>query len=207
TSLGLGVKPVNAGLDNLLGIGQTRLIQVILIDCSTAAATWSVVNGLDKGSRRLAELKRTLAGLIALFVLIVRHTLFILNAVLEHIGYSIQNLPALSPWNETYEQNQWQHCWTIFYWAWWIAWSPFVGMFIARGSYSRTIREFLMGVMLMPTLVTFLWITIFGNTALYIEMFGVGGIAKAVQENIPTSLFVLMEDFPLSSLTSALSVV
>lgn len=207
TSLGLGVQQVNAGLDHLLGIGQTRLIQVILIACITAVATWSVVNGLDKGIRRLSEINLTLAGLLALFVLLVGPTLFILNAVLENIGYYIQNLPALSTWNETYEQTQWQHGWTIFYWAWWIAWSPFVGMFIARVSYGRTIREFLLGVLLVPTLVTFLWITIFGNTALYIEMFGVGGIAKAVQENIPTSLFVLMEDFPLSSLTSALSVV
>ncbi|WP_235894023.1 BCCT family transporter [Oceanidesulfovibrio indonesiensis] len=207
TSLGLGVQQVNAGLDFLLGIGQSRLIQVILIGGITAVATWSVVKGLDKGIRRLSEINLTLAGLLALFVLLVGPTLFVLNAVLENIGYYVQNLPALSTWNETYEQTQWQHGWTIFYWAWWIAWSPFVGMFIARVSYGRTIREFLLGVLLVPTLVTFLWITIFGNTALNIEMFGAGGIAKAVQENIPISLFVLLENFPLDWLTSALSVV
>lgn len=207
TSLGLGVQQVNAGLDFLLGIGQSRLIQVILIGGITAVATWSVVKGLDKGIRRLSEINLTLAGLLALFVLLVGPTLFVLNAVLENIGYYVQNLPALSTWNETYEQTQWQHGWTIFYWAWWIAWSPFVGMFIARVSYGRTIREFLLGVLLVPTLVTFLWITIFGNTALNIEMFGAGGIARAVQENIPISLFVLLENFPLDWLTSALSVV
>ncbi|MFP4476177.1 MAG: BCCT family transporter [Desulfatibacillaceae bacterium] len=207
TSLGLGVQQVNAGLDHLLGIGQSAKIQVVLIACITAVAAWSVVKGLDKGIRRLSELNISFAALLALFVLLVGPTVFIMDALLENIGYYIQHLPQLSTWNETYEQTQWQQGWTIFYWSWWIAWSPFVGMFIARVSHGRTIRQFILGVMLVPTFVTFLWITIFGNTALYIEMFGSGDIAKVVQENIPVSLFVLMEKFPLSVLTSGLSIV
>lgn len=207
TSLGLGVQQVNAGLDHLWGIGQSTTIQVLLIGGITAVATWSVVKGLDKGIRRLSEINITLAGLLALFVLLLGPTLFILNATLENIGYYIQFLPQLSTWNETYEHTQWQHGWTIFYWAWWIAWSPFVGMFIARVSFGRTIREFILGVLLVPTLITFLWITIFGNTALNIEMFGGGGIATAVQENIPVSLFVLLENFPLSTVTCLLGVI
>ncbi|MFW5906086.1 MAG: BCCT family transporter, partial [Desulfobia sp.] len=143
TSLGLGVQQVNAGLDYLLGIGQSPKIQVILIACITAVATWSVVKGLDKGIRRLSELNITIAGLLALFILLVGPTLFILNAVLENIGYYIQHLPQLSTWNETYERTEWQHGWTIFYWSWWISWSPFVGMFIARVSFGRTIRQFI----------------------------------------------------------------
>ncbi|MEC9491342.1 BCCT family transporter [Flexistipes sp.] len=206
TSLGLGVQQVNAGLDHLLGIGQTKTIQVILITIITAFATWSVVNGLDKGIKRLSQINIGLAFLLLVFVFILGPTLFILNAFLENIGYYLQYLPQLSTWNETYEHSQWQHGWTIFYWAWWIAWSPFVGMFIARVSYGRTIKQFILGVLLVPTLVTFIWITVFGNTALFIEMFGAGGIAKAVQENIPLSMFVLMENFPLSTVTSALTV-
>ena len=207
TSLGLGVQQVNAGMDHLWGIGQSSTIQVLLIAGITLVATWSVVKGLDKGIRRLSEINIVLAGALALFVLVLGPTLFIFDAVLENIGYYIQHLPQLSTWRETYEQTEWQHGWTIFYWAWWIAWSPFVGMFIARVSYGRTIRQFILGVMLVPTFVTFIWITIFGNTALNIEMFGAGGIAKAVQENIPVSLFVLLENFPISSVTSFLGIV
>ncbi len=207
TSLGLGVQQVNAGMDHLFGIGQSSTIQVILITCITAVATWSVVKGLDKGIRRLSEINIIFAGLLAIFVLFVGPTLFVMDALLENIGYYIQYLPQLSTWNETYEHTQWQHGWTIFYWSWWIAWSPFVGMFIARVSYGRTVKQFILGVMLVPTFVTFLWITIFGNTALNIEMFGSGGIAKAVQENIPVSLFVLLEKFPLSGITSVLGIV
>jgi len=206
TSLGLGVQQVNAGLDHLLGIGQTKTIQVILIACITAIATWSVVNGLDKGIKRLSQINIGLAFLLLVFVFLLGPTLFVLNAFLENIGYYLQYLPQLSTWNETYESSQWQHGWTIFYWAWWIAWSPFVGMFIARVSYGRTIKQFILGVLLIPTLVTFIWITIFGNTALFIEMFGAGGIAKAVQDNIPLSMFILLENFPLSTVTSALTV-
>ena len=206
TSLGLGVQQVNAGLDHLLGIGQNVTIQVLLIAGITGVATWSVVKGLDAGIRRLSEINITFAGSLALFVLILGPTLFILNGFLENIGYYLQHLPELSTWNETYEATQWQHGWTIFYWSWWIAWSPFVGMFIARVSFGRTVRQFIAGVLIVPTLITFLWLTIFGNTALSIEMFGAGGIATAVQENIPVALFVLFENFPLSSVTSALGI-
>ncbi len=207
TSLGLGVQQVNAGLDHLLGIGQSTTIQVALIGGITLIATWSVVKGLDKGIRRLSEINITFAGLLALFVLLVGPTLFVMNALLENIGYYFQYLPMLSTWNETYERTEWQHGWTIFYWSWWIAWSPFVGMFIARVSHGRTIRQFVAGVLLVPTFITFIWITIFGNTALFIEMFGGGGIALAVQENIPVSLFVLLGNFPLSVVTSSLAII
>ena len=207
TSLGLGVQQVNAGLDHLLGIGQSTTIQVFLIGGITLIATWSVVMGLDKGIRRLSEINISIAGLLALFVLLVGPTLFVLDALLENIGYYLQYLPQLSTWNETYEQTEWQHGWTIFYWSWWIAWSPFVGMFIARVSHGRTVRQFILGVLLVPTFITFIWITIFGNTALFIEMFGGGGISRVVQDNIPVSLFVLLGNFPLSTLTSTLAII
>lgn len=206
TSLGLGVQQVNAGLNHLFGIPIGGSIQVLLIAGITVLATVSVVKGLDGGIRRLSELNITLAVLLMLFVAVLGPTLFLLNAVIENIGYYVQNLPSLSTWNETYENSTWQNGWTVFYWGWWIAWSPFVGMFIARVSRGRTIREFLLGVLLVPSSVTFIWMTVFGDTALQIELFGAGGMTAAVQENVPVALFKLLEQFPLSQITSLLAV-
>jgi choline/glycine/proline betaine transport protein len=207
TSLGLGVQQVNAGLNHLLDIPQAAGVQLALIAGITALATWSVVRGLDKGIRVLSQINIIVAASLMLFVLLVGPTLFILNALVENVGYYLQNFFQLSTWNETYENTEWQNGWTVFYWGWWISWSPFVGMFIARVSYGRTVREFIKGVLFIPTLVTFIWMTTFGNSALNIDMFGAGGIATAVQENIPVSLFVLLENFPLDLVTATLAVV
>ena len=204
TSLGLGVQQVNAGLNHLFGIPDNGTVQVLLIAIITAMATVSVVKGLDGGIRRLSELNITLAFFLMLFVFVLGPTLFLLNGVVENIGYYLQNLPSLATWNETYENTSWQNGWTVFYWGWWIAWSPFVGMFIARVSRGRTVREFLLGVLLVPSTITFVWMTVFGDTALQIEMFGAGGMAAAVQENVPVALFKLLEQFPLASVTSLL---
>jgi choline/glycine/proline betaine transport protein len=207
TSLGLGVQQVNAGLSHLFGIPQNAGIQVLLIAGITAIATWSVVRGLDKGIRLLSEVNMYFAAGLMLFVLFLGPTLFIFNGLIENIGYYFQNFPSLATWNETYEGTDWQNGWTVFYWGWWIAWSPFVGMFIARVSYGRTIREYLLGVLLVPVGATFLWMTVFGDSAIFIERFGPGGLAKAVQENIPVSLFVFLENFPLSAVTSILGII
>lgn len=207
TSLGIGVQQVNAGLFYVFGIPQTRGIQLLLICGITLIATYSVVRGLDAGIRKLSEINISLALLLMVFVLLLGPTLFILNAFVENVGIYFQNFMQLSTWNETYENTSWQHGWTVFYWGWWIGWSPFVGMFIARISKGRTIREFIAGVLLVPTLITFIWLTVFGDSALYIDMFGDGGIAKAVQENVPVSLFVLLGHFPLSSVTSVLATI
>ncbi|MFP3959353.1 MAG: BCCT family transporter [Spirochaetaceae bacterium] len=206
TSLGLGVQQVNAGLNHLFGIEQNTTIQVLLIAGITGLATWSVLAGLSAGIRRLSEINLVLAAVLCLFVLVVGPTLFIFNAFGENLGHYIQYLPELATWNETYEGSNWQHSWTVFYWGWWIAWSPFVGMFIARVSYGRTIREFILGVLFVPSLITFFWLTIFGNSAIFVEMVGAGGIARAVQDNIPVALFVLLQNFPLQEVTSLLTV-
>ncbi|EGV30827.1 choline/carnitine/betaine transporter [Thiorhodococcus drewsii AZ1] len=208
TSLGLGVQQVNAGLSHLLDfIPQNASVQLALIAGITMIATWSVVRGLDSGIKFLSQLNVVVAAALMLFVLLLGPTLFILNAFIENLGVYVQNFPSLSTWNETYNDTDWQNGWTVFYWGWWIAWSPFVGMFIARVSYGRTIREFIKGVLLVPTLVTFLWVTVFGDTALHIEMFGDGGLAKAVQENIPVSLFVMLESLPLSEISSVVAII
>ncbi len=208
TSLGLGVQQVNAGLHHLFPvIEQSTWVQLILITGITLLATWSVIRGLDAGIKRLSQINIIVAALLMLFVLLLGPTLFILNALIENIGVYVQNFPSMSTWNETYVETDWQNGWTVFYWGWWIAWSPFVGMFIARVSYGRTIGEFIAAVLLLPTLMTFLWMTTFGGAALEIELFGIGGIAEAVQENLPVSLFVLLERFPLSAISSFLAII
>ena len=207
TSLGLGVQQVNAGLSHLFGIPQNAWVQVLLIIGITAIATWSVVRGLESGIKFLSELNMALAILLMLFVFILGPTLFVLNGFIENVGNYLNNFISIATWNETYTGDNWQDSWTIFYWGWWIAWSPFVGMFIARVSYGRKIREYLLGVLFVPVILTFVWMTVFGNSAIYIERFGAGGLAKAVQENIPVSLFVFLENFPLSTLTSILAIV
>jgi len=143
TSLGLGVQQVNAGLSHLFGIPQSTTVQVVLITGITGLAAWSVVKGLDAGIKRLSQLNIVFAGALLLFVLLLGPTLFIMKALLENIGFYLQNLPQLATWNETYEATDWQKAWTVFYWGWWISWSPFVGMFIARVSYGRRISEFI----------------------------------------------------------------
>ena len=173
----------------------------------TLLATVSVVLGIDKGIRRLSQLNMIIAFLLLSFVFVVGPTLLLLDALVQNIGAYLTNLPHLSLWTEAYKDTEWQHGWTIFYWAWWIAWAPFVGIFIARISKGRTISEFLLGVLLVPTLVTFVWLTVFGNTALYLELSGQGGVVEAVNENVATALFVLLNQFPLAAVTSALAVV
>jgi choline/glycine/proline betaine transport protein len=207
TSLGLGVKQVNAGLNYLFGMAISPEVQVVLIALITVIATASVVSGLDKGIKRLSQLNLTLAGLLAGFVLVVGPTLFILKAFGENLGYYLNYFGLLAFWNETYTATSWQKSWTVFYWGWWIAWSPFVGMFIARISYGRTIREFILGVLLAPTLVTFLWLTVFGDAALHLEMFGEIALVEAVQANVSTSLFAFLEAFPGALFASALALV
>jgi len=206
TSLGLGAQQVNAGLDYLFAIGQGSTQQILLIAAITLMATASVVLGLDKGIRRLSQFNMFAAIALLLFVFIVGPSIHLLDALVQNMGAYISNLPKLSLWTEAYGRGTWQHSWTIFYWAWWIAWSPFVGIFIARISRGRTIREFLLCVILVPTLMTFLWLTIFGNSALFGELYGSGGITEAVNDNVATALFVLLQGFPWSTLTSALSV-
>ena len=209
TSLGLGAQQVNAGFAYLFGIPQSVTVQVILIAIITAMATISVVLGVDKGIRRLSQINVVIAVLLLLFVFIAGPTRYLLDALVQNIGVYLQNLPRLSFWTEAYTkagQDGWQHGWTLFYWAWWIAWSPFVGIFIARVSRGRTVREFVSAILIVPTLATCVWLTVFGNAALHVELFGAGGIAEAVKEDVAVALFQLLEHYPLSSITIALAV-
>lgn len=206
TSLGLGVQQVSAGLAHLVNLPDTITVQVILITVITLGATASVVAGLDAGVKRLSEINIVLAAIFLVFIIIVGPTLFILDSFTQNAGYYIQSFFEISFWTETYQQSDWQNAWTVFYWAWWISWSPFVGMFIARISRGRTLREFVLGVLIVPTLLTFLWLSAFGGSAIFLELNSMADIATAVKENVATSLYVLLEQYPISSITSLVGV-
>ena len=206
TSLGIGVMQVNAGLNYLFGLPVSIMVQVALIAAITCAATVSVVAGLDAGIRRLSELNLVLALLLMVFVLVAGPTVMLLSSLIQNIGMYLSGLVDMTFRIYAYEPNEWIGNWTLFYWAWWISWSPFVGMFIARISRGRTIREFILGVLLVPSGFTFLWLTIFGNSGLWLEMHEAGaGLATAVQTNMPTAIFVLLDQLPLTGITSALA--
>jgi choline/glycine/proline betaine transport protein len=198
TTLGLGIQHINAGLNYLFGITESVGVQVGLIIIITLFATISVVSGLHRGIQSLSKIASVMAILLMLFMLIVGPTLFILNTMVQSTGRYLQSLIGTGTWTEVFEGTHWMNDWTFFYWAWWFAWAPFVGLFIARISKGRTIGEFIMGVVLGPTAAIIAWICIFGATAFHIELFGDGGISEAVDANISTALFSLLEQFPLS---------
>ncbi len=209
TSLGFGVQQVNAGFNFLFGLEISTPIQVGLIFIITGFATASVVSGLGNGVRRLSELNMILAAVLMGFVLLVGPTLFILNSFVETLGYYAASLPTLSFWTETFSGGEWQNSWTVFYWGWWVSWSPFVGIFIARVSRGRTVREFILGVLLLPSMLTFLWMSVFGGTALSFELSEstAGVISTAVGENVATALFVMLQQLPLTGITSFVGIV
>src|SRR6056297_393707 len=207
TSLGMGVQQVSAGLAHLFDLPDTVTSQVILITLITFAATGSVIAGLSGGVKRLSQLNMYLGALFLLFMLLVGPSLFIFDSFVQNLGTYVQNFFELSSWTETYQQSDWQNGWTVFYWAWWISWSPFVGMFIARISRGRTLKEFVLGVLIVPTLLTFFWLSTFGGSAMYLEINALADITTAVTENVATSLYVLLEQFPLSLITSSVGVI
>ena len=191
TSLGLGVAQMNTGLNELIGMEVSLGNQLILIAVVSCVATVSVVSGVGKGVRILSELNIWLSLLILVFLLALGPTIYILNSYVQNIGDYISHVVSLSFWtnSEADGVSNWQSSWTTFYWGWWISWSPFVGMFIARISKGRTIREFVVGVLLVPSLLAMLWLTAFGGTALHIELFGQGGIAAAVDNDVTMALY------------------
>ncbi|MEA5445113.1 BCCT family transporter [Gammaproteobacteria bacterium AB-CW1] len=204
TSLGIGVTQINAGLHHLGWMDFNVTNQIILITVITLAATVSVFTGLDKGIKRLSEMNLVLGLGLMLFVFILGPTTFLLMSYVQGTGHYLSNLVAMSFQTDAYKGPEWQSAWTMFYWGWWISWSPFVGMFIARISRGRSIREFVGGVLLVPALFTFAWLTIFGNTAIHMELNNLAELAGASAE---TALFQLLGEFPLAQLTSMVAVI
>ncbi|MBA4208737.1 MAG: choline transporter [Parvibaculum sp.] len=201
TSLGLGVMQVNAGLNYLFGIETSVNVQLMLIAGITLIATISVASGINAGIRRLSELNLTLAVLLLVFVIAAGPTIFLLQAVMQNTGAYLSDIVGKTFLLYAYQPNDWIGGWTLFYWGWWISWSPFVGMFIARISRGRTVREFIIGVLLVPSGFTFLWFTAFGNTALAMELAGVAQMVNAVQADVAVALFQFLEHLPFAAIS------
>ena len=207
TSLGLGVLQVSAGLEHVFGFPDNIYLQVGIIVAITGVATVSVVLGIDKGVRVLSEMNVRIAAVFLIFVIFVGPTIFIFDSFIQNFGGYVSSVATFSFWTESYSGTNWQSSWTIFYWAWWISWSPYVGMFIARISKGRTVKEFVLGVLIVPSIITFLWMSAFGGSAINLEMSGIGNIGDAVNENVATALFVFLEQFPLEMVTSVIAIV
>jgi choline/glycine/proline betaine transport protein len=206
TSLGFGILQVNAGLASLGLLEQSTAMQLLLIAAVTAAAIVSLLLGLDKGILRLSLTNLGVGTALMLFVLAAGPTVFVLRSFVEQVGVYAQQLPSMMFWTDARADSGWQEAWTIFYWGWWMSWSPFVGMFIARVSRGRTVREFVFGVLLVPVALTFLWMAIFGNSALAIDGATGGQLADAVAEDPAVALFELLGQLPLTSVTTVLAI-
>ncbi len=193
TSLGLGAQQMNAGLNYLVGFEVSTGNQILLIAIISVIATVSVMTGLHKGIRVLSELNMRLTMLILGLFIVVGPTAYLLGALVTNLGDYLVNAVELGFWVDPDPAGQWQGWWTLFYWGWWIAWAPFCGIFIARISKGRTIREFVLGVLVAPTLLAAIWITVFGNAAMFLELFGDGGVVEAVNKDTTMALFSTIE--------------
>ncbi|MFD3810235.1 BCCT family transporter [Rhodococcus sp. NPDC058639] len=208
TSVGLGTLQINAGLAQLFGVEESGIIQIVLIAVVTIMAGISVALGLDKGIKRLSNFNIGLAMMFLAFVLVTGPSLFLLKGMIESVGIYAEALPRLAFWNDTFADSGWQNTWTVFYWAWTITWSPFVGIFIARISRGRTVREFVAGVLALPVLFSIVWFSIFGMGAFHIELQGDGGLVERVVDagDIPGALFEFLGNFPLTGLVSGVAI-
>ncbi len=200
TSLGLGASQTASGIEHLLGISNTTSLQLVLIICITGLATCSVVLGLDKGVKRLSEINLGLAALLLLFILLLGPTFYLISLIVDSVSAYLINLPALAtPLGR--EDQLFSTSWTAFYLAWWISWSPFVGIFIARISMGRTVREFICCVLLAPTCGCILWMTIFGGAAIEMNL----NNPEIAAADVSLQLFVMLEQLPLTEITTVVS--
>ena len=207
TSLGLGASQVNSGLNYLFELDVSTTNQILIMAVITLLGAISVATGLEKGIKRLSELNMVLAVSLMILVFVVGSSVFLLQAYVQNIGAYVSDIVRNTFNLFAYNKSDWIGGWTIFYWGWWLAWAPFVGLFIARISKGRTIQEFILGVMLVPTAFTLLWMTIFGNSAISLIFdSGVTQLAEMVNSNTSVALFVFLENLPLSQILSTLSV-
>ena len=204
TSLGIGASQAAAGLSYLFDVPPGTITQVLLVAGITGVATLSVIAGLEAGVQRLSQINMTLAALLLLFVVLVGPTLAIITGFFSNLGAYLQHLPALANPIARADSNFAQG-WTSFYWAWWISWSPFVGMFIARVSRGRTVREFLISVLIIPSAACVLWMTVFGSTA--ISQFVKDGYTAVAEAALPLQLFIMLDALPLAQITSFIAII
>ncbi len=207
TSLGLGVEQINSGLHYLFGVPKSQWVQIVLIGVTTLLATVSVVMGLDAGIKRLSEFNIVLAIALVLGILLLGPTVYLLQMFMQNSGDYLSSLVSKTFNLYAYEPTQWIGNWTIFYWGWWISWAPFVGLFIARISKGRTIREFVVGALTWPCMFTLLWMTVFGNSAIELILVqGAQPLADAVQSDSSVALFQFLGYFPMAKVLSFLAI-
>ena len=201
TSLGLGAMQLNSGIAEFSSLPIGVAVQTLIIALITVIALISVVSGINAGIRRLSLLNIGLSGALMLFVFIFGPTVYILETFVGSLGLYVQKLPLMSLWVDFSRDRDWQSNWTFFYWGWWISWSPFVGIFVARISRGRTLREFIVSVLLVPSLGTFFWMAVFGGSALHSEIADGSGLLQTVQDDVAVSLHALLQTLPFAEIT------
>ncbi|MFI8711877.1 BCCT family transporter [Brevibacillus brevis] len=206
TSLGLGTLQINGGLSHLFGLPSSTTVQIVIISIITVLFLLSATTGLDRGIKYLSNTNLVFALLLLLLTLVLGPTSFIFDAFTSTLGSYLNNLISMSLRLTPFTQGTWVANWTLFYWSWWIAWAPFVGMFIARVSKGRTIKEFVICVMLVPSLLSFIWFSVFGGTALHLEIFDQAPIGAAVQSDISTALFLALEQLPMGYILAVVAI-
>lgn len=208
-SLGLGALQINSGINSVFGISESAVWQLVIIGIVGGVAMISVALGLDRGIKLLSNFNIWMAVGLLVFILLTGSTLFVLKGTVEALGTYLVSLPELALWNDTFANTGWQDNWTVFYWAWTISWSPFVGIFISRISKGRTIRQFVSGVLLVPAGFSVLWFGIFGFSAFDIELHGEGGLVESVvnQEDIPGALFAFLDHYPGTTFVSVIAII
>jgi choline/glycine/proline betaine transport protein len=198
----LGASQISGGLNYVFHLEINEMIIIVLI---TILGLISVTLGLDKGIKRLSQLNMTIAGILLVAILILGPTLFILNSIIQNAGVYLNQLVQLATWTEAYDSTVYQNGYTLFYFSWWFAWAPFVSLFIARISFGRTVQEFIIGVLFVPSLIVFIWMGVFGNAAIYQVLNNIGNITYAVSNDVTSALFVLYDAFSFSLMLSILT--
>ncbi|MDO3386341.1 BCCT family transporter [Gilvimarinus sp. SDUM040013] len=206
-SVGLGTLQINSGLNYLVGLPDTTWAKMTIVAVITCVATVSVALGLDRGIKRLSEFNILIAIAILLFIWICGPTLFMTEGLVQNVGMYLDKILWFSFWTEAYGDSDWQRSWTVFYFAWTISWAPYVGIFIARISKGRTIRQFIIGALGAPLLFTLVWFSVFGLAAIDLELNQGVSIAKEVQADVSVALFSFLENFPLPQVISALALI
>ncbi|WP_439888322.1 BCCT family transporter [Pseudomonas sp. MBLB4123] len=209
TSLGLGAQQINAGLSRLVGLDSSVAVQLAIIAVITLVAMFSAVSGVDRGVKRLSELNIWLTVALVLFFFIWGPSRYLIMSLVDATGDYLASFIEMSFWTDASHQDpakwegwksSWQGWWTVFYWGWWLSWAPFVGVFIARVSRGRTIREFIFGVIGVSSLLTFIWVVAFGGTAVSNELFADGGISAAVSKDVANAFFATVDSMSLGGL-------
>lgn len=207
TSLGLGALQVNNGLGRLWGMPVNEVSQVLIIAAVTSVFTLSAVTGVSKGIKFLSQGSTLLAVALFVFMLVVGPAVFIVNLFIESVGQWATDFFRMSLQGTAFGGLEWMQWWTYFMMAWWVSWGAFVGVFLARISRGRTIRGFIMGVLVVPSVVFFTWFAVFGGTAIHVDMFEKGDIAKQTAADINSAFFATLEHFPLAGLTSLIAII